>query len=204
MGNHGVSRIEDLLRHFIQREHGYSTPDQQALSAEPRIDVPPMSALGRAFSKSPASAAALVTKLAWQSNGNITIALQRLEQIWEYDTIEAAEAIHDRLPRRIVTSFSTAAKRIVTNELGKTAINIIGKHDNGAGSLFGNLEQKLRETLPGDALTRWLLSSHRKEELLSATEGFLLMRNNRDEGIMCFNSAFYLFIRENYSNEFPD
>ncbi|KAH6660497.1 hypothetical protein BKA67DRAFT_53603 [Truncatella angustata] len=202
--------LPGFLKYFLEEDHGelglrshLKVPVQQGI-------LPPLSNLGRELI-SPVnehSAENLVKELAKQANGNIGLALLRLEHISEAESLEKARAIADRIPRPIVELFNAGMLGIASKpagiyrDLGLQAIKAVG--ESAGGLSFTGLKERLLTNWQGDtqALEVLLESELGMEEILLASHGFLVPQESKIPSLDCYHSNFHYYIAEHYAQNF--
>ena len=145
---------------------------------------PPPSRLGIDIRKSARDTEAqeLVDRIAGRAEENITLALARLELVYDLNTIEATKTVGDRLPSSITTLFNAGIQAIESQssderDLGLKAIAAVahaGSHGM-SGLKFADLDRWLREAASLTSQVDVHYVAHRSlEEVLRATKGYLV------------------------------
>ncbi|KAK1836466.1 hypothetical protein QBC39DRAFT_378024 [Podospora conica] len=171
----------------LQREHG----DLQ-LDGSKTLSFPPLSPLGRSLLAT-GRARDLVAALVTRAEGNILLALLRLEYTRACSSAEEAIPATDRLPAEIVAALRAAITRVCAGSrggLGLDAIRFVAPQPNHA------MEWR---TLYSELVARGWGSRLSPEEVVAASEGLLKTSQVNDrQYIRCYHLPFGLYVRDRY------
>ncbi|KAH8680520.1 hypothetical protein BX600DRAFT_444591 [Xylariales sp. PMI_506] len=202
---------EDFIKYCLERDHGDLGFNSGAFDSS-TAGPPPLSTLGRhlcrqSIDNKPSPAAlTLVETLSHLFYNNITIALLRLENYLEAESLEDI-SVGDRLPQNIVNTFNASMARIAGNvnltrrKLGVYAIHIIAHHGRRLGLRFDDLCIELRKRWSHDDLSELEISLQSEaslEQVLSATAGFLTANDTLNPFIRCYHPDFYTYLAEGH------
>ncbi|KAI1878448.1 uncharacterized protein JN550_000630 [Neoarthrinium moseri] len=201
IGNYSLQRF---IEYHLEQDHG----DLGFGSHGGVSTLPPSSPLGHELINSAHKNAAnnLVANLIKQANGNITLALLRLEHVSKAISLEEAISIADRLPRNIVASFDAGMASIgksppgLRRDLGLASIKLVGGSEDGLR--YSDLKEQIVEDWDGDVsdVEALLDSEYGMEEVLAASRGYLSRTESRVPGVVCFHYNFQFYVADRYSD----
>lgn len=201
--------MHHFVSHQLQIEHGYLGL-KTTIGQYKECDFPPLSDLGKSLNASKAEK--LVQTITDQAEGNVALALMRLEHIRDFTTAEEALAVSDRLPSAIVAAFTAGLDRISRRNgrsqkvgsdpqaeakaqpppLGLEVIAFVATEKSNNGMMWRNLKDQLVKHGWRDDIT--------EDDILATTAGFLKENLLDGHTIKCYHNDFMLFASENYHN----
>lgn len=180
------SEMSSFIGRELQREHG-----NLQLGAINPESCPPLSPLGRSLLAT-GWAQRLVDELVVRADGNVLLALLRLDYTRTHSAAEEAIPATDMLPTEILAAFKAAITRVCASSqggLGLDAIKIVAHARD-----YMMEWKKLRSVL----VSRGWSSSLSPEGVVAASRGLLKTRHGENEYIGCYHMLFHDFARYGY------
>lgn len=223
--NFNTLTLKQFIDRDLEMEHG-----DLGLGTT-KDDKPPRSNLGRLLAD-PVNHAALATlrsRTLDQADGNISLALLRLNNVHQLQSVESiVSPLADVLPANIVSFFNAGIQCIeeqpwARRDLGLKVIAAVAHYDYHTGIGYESLESLLRNSSKSSAMqqpTRAQSASfagsaaatkmeagltgihvpHRSlEELLHSARGFIIMGPLGHRPLKAYSQAFHVYVQENYN-----
>ncbi|KAL0934505.1 TOL protein [Colletotrichum truncatum] len=217
--------FQQLIDRELEMEHG----DLGLKST--KEEKPPMSDLGRSLTdpRNHEALATLRSRTADQADGNVSLALLRLNNVHQLQSVDSIlSPLSDVLPANVVAFFDAGMQRIeeqppYLRDLGLKVIAAVAHYGYHTGLGYEVLDKLIQNSLqtparqqptrtqslpvaPTTAATEAMEElavfhvPHRSlEEMLHAARGFLVMGTLGYRPLRAYCQAFYVYVKENYN-----